>query len=685
MVKPYGCGMELRYYQLAAIDACYRYLRESMGNPCIVLPTGSGKTPVIATLVRDAVLQWDGRVLILAHVKELLEQTAEKLHAICPMVTFGVYSAGLKRRDTKQKVIVGGIQSVYDKADQLGHFDLIIIDEAHLIPHEGEGRYRTLIADLREINPDIRIIGLTATPYRLGTGWLCGEENILTEVCYEVGVKELISQGYLSPIVGKNAAARIDSTSLKVVRGEYLDSQAELAFLETVKLACAEILDRTVTRKSVLLFCQGVEHARTVAAILRADLVGRDALTLAQLDPARSTFEFGDDPLSQWELGVWADWLEENGSPVDRVRVFMARGRAIVGEIYGDTPAEERAELIRQFRERTLRYLVNVNVLTTGFDATNVDCVGLLRATASPGLYYQMVGRGFRLSPGKYDTLLLDFGENIVRHGPVDMVRPKFKGESSDKPQGKECPECGTVVGIAMRACPDCGFVWTAPEPAERKAPHSHGAGDEDPLSGKTTEETHEVIRVEYHPHTKKGADETAPRTLRVVYKTSMTDSISEWICVEHSGWAGDRARQWWDRRCDYPMPADALDAAIVGRSGLLAEPKSIVVQTKHGEKFPRIVKYDLGPVPTHPTPCGDCGAINRWAIVENDEPRFPGQIRCGDCNRFIGYATAEMCERYGVLPHCEWKPMLPYQFPEYHNEPQPVVTGESSDDDIPF
>src|SRR5262245_11400718 len=130
--------MILRPYQQAAIDAVYGYLRAHDDNPCIVIPTAGGKTPVIATMCKDAVGLWSGRVLILAHVKELLEQAADKLRLVCPELKFGIFSAGLKRRDTKHSVILASIQSVYQKACDLDAFDLILVDEAHLIPADGE-------------------------------------------------------------------------------------------------------------------------------------------------------------------------------------------------------------------------------------------------------------------------------------------------------------------------------------------------------------------------------------------------------------------------------------------------------------------------------------------------------------------------------------------------------------------
>jgi DNA repair protein RadD len=187
----------LRPYQQAAVEAVYDYLRRHDDNPAVVLPTASGKSGIIAQLVADAVRSWGGRVLVLAHVKELLEQNAEKVRLLCPEVPIGVYSAGLKRRDTDEPAIVAGIQSVYKRACELDAFDLVIVDEAHLIAPDGEGMYRQFLADAKVVNPRLRVIGLTATPFRMKSGMICAPENILNQVCYEAGVRELIRDGYL--------------------------------------------------------------------------------------------------------------------------------------------------------------------------------------------------------------------------------------------------------------------------------------------------------------------------------------------------------------------------------------------------------------------------------------------------------------------------------------------------------
>jgi len=152
--------MQLRYYQQDAINACYKHLAEQDNNPCIVVPTGGGKTPILTTMCVD-VCKAGGRVLVVTHVKELIEQTARHLNDIEHSIKFGVYSASLKSRNTEEPVIVAGIQSIYKKAQKMGVFDLIVIDEAHLIPPDGEGMYQSFLTETKLMNPKVRIVGLT--------------------------------------------------------------------------------------------------------------------------------------------------------------------------------------------------------------------------------------------------------------------------------------------------------------------------------------------------------------------------------------------------------------------------------------------------------------------------------------------------------------------------------------------
>lgn len=544
--------MELRGYQQIAVNAVYDYMRKSDLNPCVVLPTGAGKSIVIAKIVTDAVTLWQGRCLILAHVKELLEQNAAKIAALCPEIDIGIFSAGLNSRNTKERVIVAGIQSVYDKAAQLGSFDLVLIDEAHLIPPDGDGMYRSFLDDMKKINPNIRLIGLTATPYRLKGGLICRKENLLNEVCCEIGVRELIVAGYLSKLRSKNGKYKADLDNLHIRGGEFVAEDVEKAMdnERLVTASCREIAELCKDRKKVLIFASSIDHCRHIAETIH-----------------EQTHE---------ECGI----------------------------VTGHTPKLERAEILDRFRGITqknlfgeakpeLKYLVNVGVLTTGFDAPAIDCVAILRPTNSAGLYYQMVGRGFRLSPdtGKTDCLILDYGGNIMRHGPVDMIRitenPGRKGNGGAPV--RECPQCQSVFPAGRTACPDCGYEFPR---EERELRHDSRACSDGILSGESSELEYPVKDVYYCTHTKRNADEGTPKTMRIDYMIGFNDFQAEWVCPEHTGYARRKFEKWWRERTEIDPPGTAAECVQIAQKGYLKKPVAITVKTTAGQRFPEIVKY---------------------------------------------------------------------------------------------
>jgi DNA repair protein RadD len=262
----------LRPYQEAAIADVYRHLAERDDNPCVVIPTGGGKSPILGRICADAVQHWQGRVLVLTHVRELVEQNATQAGRFLNPLLVGVHSAGLKRRDIDHPVIVAGIQSVYQKAFDLGRFDLILIDEVHLLPPDGEGMYQTFLKDARVVNPKVRVIGLTATPFRLKDGPICAPGNILNHICFEVGVKELIRDGFLSPLISKAGVAKANTAGLHERGGEFVADEVERLMDDgdLVKAACAEIAAHTKDRKACIVFAAGITHAEHVAEALRA-------------------------------------------------------------------------------------------------------------------------------------------------------------------------------------------------------------------------------------------------------------------------------------------------------------------------------------------------------------------------------------------------------------------------------
>jgi DNA repair protein RadD len=263
--------------------------------------------------------------------------------------------------------------------------------------------------------------------------------------------------------------------------------------------------------------------------------------------------------------------------------------------------------------------LANVNVLTTGFDATNVDCVVLLRPTASVGLYVQMVGRGTRLHPGKEDCLVLDYGDNVLRHGPVDMIKIEEKTPGTGEPPAKECPHCLSLVHAAYMTCPECGHEFP---PRERET-HDEHATTEGILSGEVTDSDYDVSEVNYSVHTKRGADEFAPKTLRIEYQTGWNQWTSEWVCPEHDGWARQKFEKWWSDRSSYPPPETAQDAVALANDGALAVTKAITVRSIAGERFDRVIRYELGEKPDYvPEPGwndGDSSEVDERGLLPSD------------------------------------------------------------------
>ena len=567
--------MQLRPYQQAAVDAVYEHLRSKETNPCVVIPCGCGKSLVLAQIAKDVVEKWNGRVLLLAHVKELLEQNADKIRKLCPELKIGIYSAGLKSRDTTEQVIVAGIQSMYNKACELDAFDLVVVDEAHAISSEGDGMYRTFLADMKVINPHVRVIGLTATPFRLKGGLICKPENILNEICYEAGLKEMIQQGYLSPLISRAGRAEANLANLHIRGGEFISDEVAAAMDNDtlVTSACREIVELTRDRKSVLIFTASVDHCKHVA---------------------------------------------------EKIQAFSGKECAIVT---GDTSPAERAEIIARFKgefipadlfgtpKPPLKFLANVNVLTTGFDAPNTDCVVMLRPTNSPGLLIQCAGRGTRLSPetGKSSCLFLDYGGNILRHGPLDMIKVKEpgSGKGGDAP-AKKCPQCLALIHAGYTACPECGYVFPPKESNDKMTQTASSAGV---ISGQVDYTDYEVLDVYYCVHEKRGADPDAPKTMRVDYQVGFNEFKSEWVCPEHTGYARGKFEKWWHERAALgcPMPGSAREAVSLANEGLLAAPELITVKTIAGERFERITGWRLKERPVMREPGEDLEVGETW------------------------------------------------------------------------
>ena len=542
-----------RWYQTEAAEAFWQFLCADKRNPVIVLPTGSGKSLLLAMLAHRAVTEFEGRVLILQHRKELIEQNAEKVRALLPDVPVGIYSAGLNSRDTDEPVLLAGIQSIYNKAHLIGMRHLILIDEVHLVPTDGQGMYLTFLEDLKKYVTKFRIGGMTATPFRTDSGPLCAPDNIFQKICYTAPVKKLIDEGYLCSVTTKAGDATVDTSKIGVRAGEFIQHEMDQVFGDEAKidLACREIVARTKDRHSVLVFCSGVSHARRVA------------MKLTELT--------GD----------------------------------VAGVVVGDTEQLVRYASLLEFREMGMKYLCNCDVLTTGFDAPVIDCIAVLRATMSPGLYCQMVGRGLRVHASKQNCLILDFGENIQRHGAIDAVDygrgTKGHGETTGEAPVKSCPNCKSEVAIAAVECPDCHFLFPPRELKHQVRPDESST----PIQG----DAPIVYNVESwsawrHVKKKKKEGEESPDSLRIDYFCTLPNvpgmrpqKVSAWICIAHCGFAGTKAEAWWQQHTRAPF-TDNIDHAIsLFHAGAFAMPTQIEV-VKEGP-FDKIVKETIPELPT--------------------------------------------------------------------------------------
>lgn len=473
---------KLRDYQQNTIDMLYKWFADgNEGNPCIVMPTGSGKSHVVAALCKDALQSWpETQILMLTHVKELIEQNAEKMRLHWPNAPMGIYSASIGVKHLGEPITFAGIQSIGKKAKDVGHVDLIIIDECHLVNHKETGEYRRFIGELLAINPALRIVGLTATPFRLGHGYITDKPAMFDALLEPVSIPELIYKGFLATLRSKHTTAQLDVSGVKKRGGEYIESELQAAVDtdEKNRAIVDEVISMAGDRKAWLFFCTGVAHARHVCKV-----------------------------------------LQEKGIPA----AFVT----------GETPKKEREQILKDYKEGKLRALTNANVLTTGFDYPDIDLIAMMRPTMSPSLYVQMAGRGMRPKSHTDHCMVLDFAGVVSTHGPLTAVQPPKKPkpvEEGEKPV-KACPECHELVHPRVEICPCCGFQF----PIAQKKLKLHN----DDIMGLDGTEM-EVKDWRWRKHISRTSGK---EMLAVSYYGGISDPpITEYFPVTHEGYAGQKA-----------------------------------------------------------------------------------------------------------------------------------------------
>jgi len=537
--------VNLRDYQQETIDALYAWWMKHGGiehAPILVLPTGAGKSVVIAELTRLLFDTWPEdhpRTLIIVPSKELAEQNADKLRRILPShLSIGYYSASVGQKRPDADVIVATIGSVARNAHVLGNIRCVIVDECHLINPDGPGQYRDFLRELAKYCA-FRVVGLTATPFRGNGVWLTdGKEPLFTGIAHTVPMQRLLDAGHLAPLVRPVDViqTRVDTSGVGVAStGDYnmdqladaVDAFIDAAAEEAVKLAC----DRR----------KWIAFTPTVANAIRL----RDQL----------------------------------------------RGNGLSAEVVtGDTAKSERERLISEFRAGRIRCLVTVLALATGFDVPDVDCVIWLRPTISPVLYVQGAGRGLRPADGKADCLWLDFTDTTERMGPIDAIKGRKRGKTKAREAAAPysvCDACGSQVRPASaRFCTACGA-----QIREEEAREVRGASDAAVMAHQVKPNIvrYDVERVTYAVHRKDGSRDT----LRVEYWSGLRIVAREWVCIEHEGFAGQKARNWWAHRAPREFrPGSTAQAMEWIRDGYqLAAPSAIHVN--ESGKYPEIVRFE--------------------------------------------------------------------------------------------
>ncbi|HEY0329622.1 MAG TPA: DEAD/DEAH box helicase family protein [Rhodopseudomonas sp.] len=563
-------SLVLRNYQRKAVDAPYAYWeKKPKGNPLIVLPTGGGKSLVLGTLCQEFItFEPTTRIVMATHIKELIEQNYAELLGFWPWAPAGIYSASLGRRDAHSQIIFGGIATMFRQAARIGHVDVLIIDEAHTVPPDETAMYGKFITALRELNPDMLILGLTATPYRLDSGMLTeGEGALFDDIIYEITIKELIDLGYLVPLVSKATSTQLDVKGVRRSGGDFTPTQLQRAVDKhpITEAAVAEIISFATSnekpRNSWLIFCTGVDHAHHVR---------------------------------------------------DEIRSHGYTAETITGE----TETGDRRRIVEEFKAGKIKALTNANVLTTGFNAPRIDLLAMLRPTESTALYVQMVGRGTRcmgsdihesIRNGKSDCLVLDFAGNVRRHGPVDRVTVRKPGKGQGDAPVKECPECHSLIFAGLMECPDCGFKFE--RDVEKKITKT---ADAVPILSSSKPIWLPVKRRTFYRHDKPGGTPS----IRVEYLCGMV-AHREWICPEHQGFARMKFEKWWKQHGGGDDAPFTIDDAMA-KAKTLKQTAEIMIRAngKHWE----IVGKKLGEVDESIDPMGYVPPSREVIMAQHDK-----------------------------------------------------------------
>lgn len=512
-----------------------------------VIHHNTGKSVIIAMLLESIYSAYPTqRIMVLTHVKELIEQNYEKLLTLWPNAPAGIYSAGIGRKDYLNKIIFAGIASAAKQPKLFGWIDLVIIDEAHLVSPSEETMYRKFLDALLAVNPSLKVIGTTATPWRLGHGPIV-EDGIFTDICFDLTsldeFNKLIREGYLLPLIPKQTKQMLDTSGVHMRGGEFISSELQAAVdkQEVTFAAVKELVEEGAERKHWLVFATGIQHAINISEMLES-------------------------------FGI----------------------TSVV--VYSGLTKQQRETALAKFKNGEYQAAVNVGVLTTGFDFPGIDLIAVLRPTASTVLWVQMLGRGTRplyalgfdlattegriasiAASEKQNCLVLDFAGNTARLGPInDPVIPRKKGKGSGEAPVKLCGSCATYNHAGVTHCVACGAEFTFQVKLKAHASTQELIKDDSPVV-----EVFKVDHVTYSIHRKIDK----PDAMKVTYYCGL-QCFTDYVCFEHEGFAQRKARQWWRERTDIAVPLLTKDAMEIAPS--IPEPTHLRVWIN--KKYPEIL-----------------------------------------------------------------------------------------------
>lgn len=517
-----GPVMQLRDYQKQSIASILEAMEHEL-NVLLQAPTGAGKTIIFSALIKKLLEQTPGgRILLLAHRQELISQAEEKLRKVWEEVPgIAIACAGKDKRVViNGNIVIASIQTLANRIDDLMPFNLCIVDEAHRLPDmtARHTQYITVLEALRMQNPDMRLLGVTATPYRLGHGYIYGKEckegkiNLFNALHHQISVKELTADQYLAPIRGKVAiqSSLYDDLRGVKVSGDYAEGEVGEVMSKSLYVNAAVEMYRqhAPDRMHVMVFACTIGHAELLCEAF-----------------------------------------------------FNAGYRAEV--VHSGTRKDKRKRTLDDFVDGKIHFLVNVNVLIEGFDAPLTDCIIMARPTLSPALFLQQAGRGLRVAEGKENCLLIDLvGNSLLFGNDFDNIRVKVPRLSEDDAAApsKTCPECAELVHCSKMECPGCGYLWPPPEFVEAKAPDKMR---DIKFNQELDQVEAEIISSILAPYQSQKGNEMLRLELRTDQQVS---SIFHYLNFDESAhwYQRQKSRTWWKQTHGWDdEPPENNDAAL--------------------------------------------------------------------------------------------------------------------------